>query len=102
VRVVVEESPEVDADAREQLVRIVREAVTNAARHAGTGDVLVEVGGGSSFRLRIVDDGRGFDVGAPQRGHGLVSMRERARALGATLDVRSRLGGGTEIEVTLA
>jgi signal transduction histidine kinase len=102
VRVVVEESPEVDADVREQLVRIVREAVTNAARHAGTRDVLVEVGGGSSFRLRVVDAGRGFDVGAPQRGHGLVSMRERARALGATLDVRSRLGGGTEIEVRLA
>jgi signal transduction histidine kinase len=102
VRVVVEKSPEVDADVREQLVRIVREAVTNAARHAGADEVLVEVGGGSAFRVRVVDAGRGFDVGLPQRGHGLVSMRERARALGATFDVRSRLGGGTEVEVTLA
>ena len=102
VRIVVGESPEVGADAREELVRIVREAVTNAARHAGTSDVRVEVGGGTSFRLRIVDEGRGFDVGTPKSGHGLVSMRERARALGATFDVRSRLGSGTEIEVTLA
>jgi signal transduction histidine kinase len=102
VRVVVEDGPEVGADACEQLVRIVREAVTNAARHAGTGDVRVEVGGGSSFRLRVIDQGRGFDVAEPRSGHGLVSMRERARALGATFDVRSRLGSGTEIEVTLA
>ena len=102
VRIVVDESPEVGADACEQLVRIVREAVTNAARHAGTGDVRVEVGGGSSFRLRVVDEGRGFDPATSQAGHGLVSMRERARALGGTFDVRSRLGGGTEIEVTLA
>ena len=102
VRVVVSDSPEVDADTREQLVRIVREAVTNAARHAGTGDVRVEVGGGSSFRLLVVDEGRGFDLAGARAGHGLVSMRERARALGGTFDVRSRLGGGTEIEVRLA
>lgn len=101
VRLVVEHSADVDADVREELVRIVREAVTNAARHSGSSDVRVEVGGGSALRLRIVDGGRGFDPALPQRGHGLVSMQERARALGATLDVRSRLGGGTEVEVTL-
>jgi signal transduction histidine kinase len=102
VRVLIEQSAEVDADQREELVRIVREAVTNAARHAGTEEVRVEIGGGTSFRLRVVDSGRGFDPDTQRRGHGLISMGERARALGGTLAVRSRHGAGTEVEVTLA
>lgn len=86
---------------REELVRIAREAVTNAARHAGTELVRVELAGGDGLRLRVEDRGCGFDPETPRAGHGLVSMRERARALGASLSVSSQRDSGTVVEVVL-
>jgi signal transduction histidine kinase len=97
----------VAADVREAFVRIAREAVTNAARHGDAGLVRVELEreNGSGLKLRIVDDGRGFDARATKRrrsgGFGLVSMSERARSVGAVLTVDSRRGTGTTVEVEL-
>lgn len=102
VDVAVDDGAEAPAEVREQLVRIAREAVTNAARHAGSDRVRVELSGAGGLRLRVADDGRGFDPAAPQPGHGLVSMRERAAALGASLSISSRLDSGTVVEVQLA
>ena len=64
---------------REQLVRIVREAVTNAARHGRAETVTVAMTNGNGLTLRIEDDGLGFEP-APSNGNGfgLVSMSERA------------------------
>ena len=95
---------EVGGDAREALVRIACEAVANAARHAGANQVRVELANGDRVRLRVVDDGVGFDAepstgGAS--GFGLVSMRERAKAVGGRLEIRSRPGEGTAVEVEL-
>ena len=96
---------EVTPDVREALVRIAREAVTNAARHGRAGLVRVELDNGDGVRLRIADDGGGFDVTAPRHrsdgGFGLVSMSERAQAIGAAFRVDSRRGAGTTIEVRL-
>jgi nitrate/nitrite-specific signal transduction histidine kinase len=53
-----------------------------------------------TFELEIADDGQGFDPSAIPAGHfGLAMMRERAQAVGATLQVRSQLGRGTRIVV---
>jgi signal transduction histidine kinase len=55
-------------------------------------------------RLRISDDGSGFDPQAAAvrgRGFGLTSMRERAHAVGGSFDVRSRPGRGATVEVLL-
>jgi signal transduction histidine kinase len=53
-------------------------------------------------RLRIVDDGRGFEAASVADGHlGLAGMRARAEKIGASLDVNSRPGAGTTIEVTV-
>jgi signal transduction histidine kinase len=93
-----------EARTREELVRIACEAVANAARHSAASTVRVELRNGDRIRLRIVDDGVGFDLGsAPDGGgrFGLVSMRERAAALGAEFDIRTRPGTGTAVEVTL-
>jgi len=92
-------------DVREALVRIAREAVTNAARHGDAGLVRVELEleNGTGLKLRIVDDGRGFDAAKQRRrgGFGLVSMSERARAVGGVLRVASVRGTGTTVEVEL-
>jgi signal transduction histidine kinase len=86
---------------REALLRIATEAIANAARHSGVDKVRVElenVDGGTM--LRIVDRGRGFDPAAGGRtGFGLISMRERAEAIGGRFEVRSQPGLGTRIEV---
>jgi signal transduction histidine kinase len=104
LRLDVADSGEADRDTREGLIRIVREAVTNAARHGAARAVDVELRRDGALRLRIVDDGIGFDPAAPPhrgRGFGLTSMRERAEAAGGVLHVASRPGAGTQIEVVV-
>jgi signal transduction histidine kinase len=92
-----------EAKTREELVRIACEAVANAARHSAAGTVRVELRNGDRIRLRVVDDGVGFDSAVPTEAgrFGLASMRERAAALGAEFDIRSQPGSGTAVEVTL-
>jgi signal transduction histidine kinase len=89
------------------LIGVAREAVSNAARHGRPETVHVEIAKGGRVRLLVADDGGGFDDSAVaasiQRGtgFGITSMRERARALGGDLNVSSRPGFGTEVEVVL-
>lgn len=83
--------------------RIGQEALRNVARHAGVGraDLALETGGGV-LALRVSDAGRGFEAqGARQAGGlGLIAMRQRATALGGTLAVATRPGGGTVVTAT--
>jgi signal transduction histidine kinase len=87
---------------KEAVVRIASEAVSNAARHSGA-EVLrvylerLEAG----MRLKVVDDGDGFDDEQLRRGYGLVTMSERAEALGGKLRIDSRRGAGTRVELEL-
>ena len=97
-----EEGIEAPAATREALVRIVREAVSNTARHGQAKMVTIELAGGDGIRLRVGDDGIGFDPHTRDGpGFGLTSMEERTRALGGELRVISAVGSGTEIEVVL-
>ena len=92
----------VSASTREQLVRIVREAVTNAARHGHAEMVTVALTNGNGLTLRIEDDGLGFEpVAANGNGFGLVSMSERASSLGGELRIVSAPTDGTAVEVLL-
>jgi signal transduction histidine kinase len=89
---------------RETLLRIVREAVTNANRHGRAKTISVQLSNHDGLRLLIADDGDGFDVTEPerlQRGFGLLTMRERVQALSGELRIESRPGVGTEVEVIL-
>jgi signal transduction histidine kinase len=102
VQINAEPAPEVSAEQREQLLRIVREAVTNAARHARADLVRVQFTNGGPIHLRVEDDGVGFDPEeASADGFGLVTMRERALALGAEFAVDSVIGRGTSVDVRL-
>jgi signal transduction histidine kinase len=102
IRFELETGIRVAPETREDLARIVREAVANAARHGEAAHVSVALSNTDAIRLRIVDDGKGFDPDAPRRrGFGLTSMRERAEVRGAVLNVTSQPGVGTEVEVVL-
>jgi two-component system, NarL family, sensor kinase len=83
------------------LYQIAREALVNVVRHAGatSASVRVERRDGR-VRLRVADDGSGFDLSSvPADRFGLVGMSERARLLGGVLRVVDDEGSGTTIEV---
>jgi signal transduction histidine kinase len=73
--------------------RVVQEALTNVAKHAGASQVRVEVArANGTVSVLVEDDGRGFDPGAVTDGLGLVGMRERVELTGGRLSIRSRPG----------
>lgn len=95
---------ELAAPAREALLRIVGEAVTNAARHGRAQHVRVELAESPELQVSVADDGVGFDpVAAEQQSgrHGIAGMRERAEQIGGRLEVRSGPGEGTRVIVVL-
>jgi two-component system, NarL family, sensor histidine kinase DevS len=82
------------------LYRIVQEALTNVAKHAGASAVsILLTRKNGHVALVIEDDGRGFDPGDPVDGFGLQGMRERVDLLGGSLQVESRTGAGTTVAV---
>jgi signal transduction histidine kinase len=90
------------------LFRVTQEALTNVVKHAGARHVdLVVARDRSCVRLRVSDDGRGFDPGAVLRGpaggrsFGLTNMAERAALLDGVLAVESRAGGGTTLTLEI-
>jgi signal transduction histidine kinase len=96
------EGVDVSPATREALIRIVREAAVNAARHGHARQITVRLARDAQMHLEIADDGVGFDAAAPRREHfGLVGMKERAQALGGEFRISSRPGDGTKVEVVL-
>jgi signal transduction histidine kinase len=102
VRLELEAGVHVAGNTREQLVRIVREAVTNAARHGHATIVEIALANGDALSMRVRDNGQGFDqsVVGPG-GFGLTSMAERVHSVGGKLRIESRVNVGTDVEVLL-
>jgi signal transduction histidine kinase len=90
----------VATDAREALVRIACEAVSNAARHGHARVVRLWLARNGGVHFGVADDGAGFDPEAPSSSRfGIAIMRERAQAAGGSFMLRSAPGRGTELEV---
>jgi signal transduction histidine kinase len=97
---------ETTAEVEHAVLRISREAISNAARHADATTVAISVSStAEGLRVRVADDGRGFDparrTSSRSSGFGLVSMDERARALGGEMRLESQPGAGTVVELAL-
>jgi ligand-binding sensor domain-containing protein len=92
---------------REETYCIGREALINALAHSDAQNIEAEITYNSrEFRLRIRDDGHGIDPAVLEKGEreghwGLQGMRERAKKIGAKLELWSRPGSGTEVELTV-
>jgi PAS domain S-box-containing protein len=96
-----QERPRLAPSVEEHLYRIALEALNNTVKHAGASEasVVVEVDG-AVLRMRVSDDGCGFDTTARHPGHlGLGTMTERADAVDGVLTVHSVPGQGTEIDL---
>ncbi len=85
------------------LFRIVQEALQNAIKHSRARTIRIDLRGGSDdLALTFSDDGVGFDVDeAWGKGLGLMSISERTEAIGGTIDIQSRSGGGTSITIVV-
>jgi signal transduction histidine kinase len=78
--------------------RVVQEALTNVARHAGARSVSVRLAcDEATVELRVHDDGIGLAAPLRAEGLGLRGMRERAALLGGSVEVESQRGVGTTI-----
>jgi signal transduction histidine kinase len=88
----------IDPEAEFALLRAAQEALANVARHAHATRVGLTISYmENEVALDVRDDGVGFDPALPDRGFGLVAMRQRIAALSGTLQVESEPGGGTAI-----
>jgi signal transduction histidine kinase len=93
---------ELDAARREDLIRIAREAIVNAAMHGTARHVdVVLLRRPGTLLMRVSDDGRGI-TDAQRAGFGLQTMRARAASLGGQLSAHPRAGGGTELELLVS
>jgi signal transduction histidine kinase len=90
---------------RDEVYNIALEAVRNAFKHSEAHAIAAEIFYEDSLRVRIRDDGKGMDPAIVTQGrsghYGLAGMRERADRIGGKLNVCSRPGGGTEIELSI-
>lgn len=93
--------PRLDAAAMSELQFMLFEALSNVLQHAQTHLLRIEghVQDGERIFIRVIDDGRGFDTQAAEK-KGLASLRERAKSIGAQLQISSQ-PGRTVVEIQL-
>jgi two-component system, NarL family, sensor kinase len=108
VEVVAEEDlPPLPAPHRAALIRVGREALRNAAKHAPGAHVVLTIGpqGDDAVAVTVADDGPGFDPNSalgPVDGHiGLALLADAAEGVGGRLDLRSRPGRGTTVTLVV-
>ena len=97
-----QEPPPLTPEVRLAIYRIVQEALHNALRHAAADEAVVRFEViDDMLRVTIRDNGAGFDPhhAARPTALGLLSMRERAAAIGAAFAVMSRPGDGTTVMI---
>ncbi|NTU84168.1 MAG: GAF domain-containing sensor histidine kinase, partial [Chloroflexales bacterium] len=92
--------------SEQALYRIVQEALNNVIKHANAKTVQVTLEfANDHISVRVTDDGQGFDPNSTPTGDGrhlgVLSMRERAAEIGGTMEIRSSVGSGTEVIVTV-
>ena len=91
-------------DVRHNIFLIVKEALTNALKHAGAGEVQVRAKiTGDTLEILVQDDGKGFDLSSSSenRRNGLGNMRRRAEAIGGELELQSTIGKGTTVKLSV-
>lgn len=80
-------------------VAFLKEAITNARRHADAERITVRIDWTDGFILTVADDGHGFDPHSATAGHGLENLRARAAAMQARLEIDSHPGQGTTVRL---
>lgn len=97
-----EQNLELGAEMRRQIFLIFKETLHNAARHSGCTEVEIDLGVQKGLlELMLRDNGKGFDAENVQKGHGLLSIEQRAKELRGHIIVDSAPGRGTSIYISM-
>jgi signal transduction histidine kinase/ligand-binding sensor domain-containing protein len=93
----------ISAKVRHQLFLAVREAVTNAVRHAQPSQIrfAIELDGKRNLMIAITDNGCGFDPAIAIAGHGLANLRSRLDSLGGQCEIIAQPGCGTTVKLVV-
>lgn len=87
-------------DMRHNIFLVVKEALTNALKHAGAREVrLRAVATAETLEIVVEDNGRGFEMDHQKRGNGLGNIRRRAQAMGENVTIESAPGRGTVVKL---
>ncbi len=87
-----------------QIFRLVQESLNNVAKHAGAGQVLVEIQAikdNKELKVLVTDDGSGFDPSEISGGFGIQQMNKRVARVQGTVQITGRPGHGTQVEARL-
>ena len=92
-----------DDDVAIQIYRIAQEGITNAVKHADSQNIVVTLKAeGPHLHLEVRDDGNGIRFAPGEfSGRGLRTMKSRARAIGASLEVSPIADGGTLVSCVI-
>ena len=107
VNVATDIPPHLPTHLETALYRICQELLNNVRKHAGAARVEVNLESETDqLRMIVIDDGRGFDVGAyqslrPETSFGLAGVTERVEMVGGRLDISSEIGRGTRAEIRI-
>lgn len=94
--------PQLPLQTNHQLYCIIKEGLTNIQKHAGASRVSIHAELTSQgITLELADNGIGFDLQAPRFGFGLRGIEERVQIIGGQFNLKSAIGQGTQILVTL-
>ena len=98
-----------DKNIETNLYRIVQEAVNNSIKYASAGQIkIILEHNPKELIIKVSDDGKGFEIERLEKaghfgasGHGIFNMKERAAYISAKLDVKTAIGEGTTISITV-
>jgi signal transduction histidine kinase len=79
------------------IFRIVQEAIHNALKHSGAGNISISINSNEAILLNINDDGKGMEEINTTEGNGLLNMQARAREMGMMLSITSKTNDGTSL-----
>jgi signal transduction histidine kinase/ligand-binding sensor domain-containing protein len=97
-----ERSSDVSGDVAIAIYRIAQEWLTNVIKHSSATEVSFSLrSDNSTVSLTVIDNGIGFDPQTVKKGLGLRGMEERARMIGARLNISSAAGDGSSLKLTL-
>ncbi len=97
-------NPELNKTQELNIYRIVQESLTNAVRHSAASEISIDIlKNENQLEIKIADNGKGFnpDILEPLQSIGITGMKERAKAFGAELSIKSNSGIGTTVLLKL-
>ena len=96
---------QVTSEVRHNIILAVKEALNNAVKHSGAGEIIVRIEfNDPRLSISITDNGHGFDAEHARQGNGLKNMHRRMKSVGGTVSLQSTPGAGTSVcfEVLIA